>query len=267
MAHSSQKSFSSKTTSTFKKIRKKEKKRIAMTRHPKRHIGWALVPVFLSCTALAQSPQQPGALQQRIQEMQQATAMNEQQLRGYQWIETTTLTVDGKPRPPQRSLCSYAPDGTLRKTPLQSAVAPQVSGGPLRKHIAEKKIEEFQEKVAQIHVLTSLYLPLNQAKLGQALHGNRVDLERDGTNGSAVLVNDYAKLGDQLRLALNASTMRMERIGVKSYFDQPSDALTADVQFSLLPDGTVYPSVTTITAPAKKISITTVSSDFSKLAY
>ena len=199
--------------------------------------------------------------------MQHATAMNEQQLRGYQWIETTTLTIDGKPRPPQPSICRYASDGTLHKTPLQSPATPQVSGGPLRKHIAEKKIEEFQEKVAQIHILTAMYLPLSSEKLGQALHGSRVNLEPDGANGSAIIVNDYAKLGDQLRLTLNVSTMRMQRIGIKSYFDQPTDALTADVQFSLLPDGTVYPSITSINAPSKKISITTASSDFSKPAY
>lgn len=238
-----------------------------MNRHAKRYVGWALVPVLLSWTALGQSPQQPGILQQKLQEMQQATAMNEQQLHGYQWIETTTLTIDGKPRPPQQSICRYAPDGTVHKTPLQPQQAPQVSGGPIRKHRAEKKIKEFQEKVAQIHVLTAMYLPLSNAKLGQAFRANRVDLEGDGANRSAIIVNDYAKPGDQLRLTLNVSTMRMRRIGVKSYFDQPSDALTADVQFSFLPDGTVYPSITTINTPSKKISMTTVSSDFSKPAY
>jgi len=238
-----------------------------MNRHAKRYLGWAFTSILLSCAALAQSPQEPGAVQQKIQQMQQATAMNEQQLRGYQWIETTTLTIEGKPRPPQQSLCRYGPDGTVHKTPMQAQQAPQVSGGPLRKHIAEKKIEEFQEEVAQIHALTAMYLPLSHAKLGQALHVNRVDLERDGANGSAIIVNDYAKPGDQLRISLNVSTMHIQRIEVKSYFDQPSDALTADVQFSLLPDATAYPSITTINAPSKKISITTLSSDFSKLAY
>lgn len=108
---------------------------------------------------------------------------------------------------------------------------------------------------------------MSYTKLGQALHTNRVDLERDETNGSSIIVNDYAKPGDQLRLTVNVSTMHIRRIGVRSYFDQPSDALTADVQFSQLPDGTAYPSITTINAPSKKVSITTVSSDFSKLAY
>lgn len=238
-----------------------------MNRHAKSYIGWALIPVLLPCTAFAQSLQQPVITQQqKLQEMQQAMAMNEQQLHGYQWIETTTLTIDGKPRSPQQSLCRYGPDGTVHKTPLQPQEAPRVSGGPLRKHIAEKKIEEFQEKVAQIHALTAMYLPLSNSKLGQALHVKRVDLERDPTSGGAIIVNDYAKPGDQLRLTLNVSTMHILRIGVTSYFGQPSEALTVDVQFSSLPDGTAYPSITRINSPSKKVSITTVSSNFSKPA-
>lgn len=125
-----------------------------MNRHAKRYIRWVLIPVLLSCSALAQSLQEPGGSQQKIQEMQQATAMNEQQLRGYQWIEATTLIIDGKPRAPQQSLCRYDLDGTILKTPLQPQEAPRVSGGRLRKHIAQKKIEEFQEEAAQMHALT-----------------------------------------------------------------------------------------------------------------
>jgi hypothetical protein len=238
-----------------------------MNHRAKHYIGWALIPVLLSCAALAQSQLEPGPLRQKIQEIQQATVMNEQQLHRYQWIETTTLTIDGKSGQPKQSICRYATDGTLYKTPLQPQEAPAVTGGPLRRRMAERKIEEFQEKVAQVHALTAMYLPLDHPKLEQALHANRVDLEHDGTNGSAIIVNDYAKPGDQLRLTLNTSTMQIERITVRTYFDQPNDALTADVQFSQLPDGTVYPSVTAINAPSKKISITTVSSDFSKPAY
>src|SRR5258708_39477691 len=119
-----------------------------MNRHAKRYIGWALIPVLLSCTALAQPPQEPGALQQKFQEMQQATAMNEQQLHGYQWIETTTLTIDGKPRSPQQSLCRYGPDGTVHKTPLQPQEAPQVSGGAPPKQTAGKKIAEVPREAA-----------------------------------------------------------------------------------------------------------------------
>src|SRR5262249_62031938 len=126
-----------------------------MNRQTKRYLGWVLTPILLSCTALAQSPQESGAVQQKIRQMQQATAMNEQQLRSYQWIETTTLSIDGRPRPPQQSLCRYGPDGTVHKTPMQAQQAPQVSGGPLPNDIPRKKNEEFHGEVAAVHQRTA----------------------------------------------------------------------------------------------------------------
>ena len=238
-----------------------------MNRATEHHIACAIVTFLLARTALTQAQQEPEALQQKIQQMQQATARNEQQLRTYQWIETTTTTIGGKPRPPKQSICRYATDGTLHKTPLQPQEPPKVSGGPLRRKIEQKKIEEAQQEATQVHTLTSMYLPLNQAKLKQAFHKNRVDLEHDATNGSAIIIHDYAKPGDQLRFSLNTSTMQIQSITVKTYSDDPKDVLTVHVQFSLLPDGTSYPSITTINAASKKLSVTTVSSDFSRPAY
>jgi len=107
-----------------------------------------------------------------------------------------------------------------------------------------------------------MYLPANQAKLNEAFHTNRVDLEQNATNGSAIIVHDYAKPGDQLRFSLNISTRQIQSITVKTYSADPKDVLTVGVQFSLLPDGTSYPSITTINS--KKLSVTTVSSDFSR---
>jgi hypothetical protein len=48
---------------------------------------------------------------------------------------------------PKQSLCRYTAEGTLAKIPLSpQQPAPQPSGGPLRRHIMEKKIEEVQEE-------------------------------------------------------------------------------------------------------------------------
>ena len=183
-----------------------------MNRVTKCHIACAIVTSLLACTALTQGKQEPETLQQTIQQMQQATARNEQQLHTYQWIETTTTTIDGKRRPPKQSICRYAPDGTLHRTPLQPQEKPKVSGGPLRRKIEKKKIKEAQQEVTQVDALTGVYLPLNQVKLNEAFHTNRVDLEQNATNGSAIIVHDYAKPGDQLRFSLNISTMQIQSV-------------------------------------------------------
>jgi hypothetical protein len=205
-------------------------------------------------------------LQQKVQQMEQATVKNEQQLHTYQWVESTTLTIDGTTRPPKQSLCRYAADGTVVKTPVGSSDEPRMPGGPM-KHIAEKKKEKVEDEVEQIHALMQLYLPFNQAKLQEVLRTGKVDLEHDGTNGDAVILNNYAKPGDELRLALNPTTMRIEQISVMTYFDEPKDAMRVEIHFAILPDGTVYPTLTSIEAPSKKLSIETANSDFSKVVH
>lgn len=246
---------------------------IAMNHHKATsHLARAIILLLLGCASFAQTQQAPKTLQQKIQQMQQAFARNKRQLHSYQWIETTTLTVDGKQRPPKQSICKYGPDGTLQKTSL----GPQEEstgrkGGPLlggliRRSIAKKKKDEVKDKMAQVHALAGMYLPFDPAKFKEALDTGRVDVKQDGANDDIVTVNDYAKKDDQLRLTLNGSTMQVEQITVKTYFEKPKDTLSANMQVSRLGDGTTYPGVTTIKAPLKKLSITTVESDFSKAA-
>jgi hypothetical protein len=132
------------------------------------------------------------------------------------------------------------------------------------RRIEKKKIEEAQEEIAQVHWLVARYLPLSREALQQAFQTNRIDVEHGGDQGNSIVIHDFAKQGDTLSFHLNLATMDLRSIGVRSYLDSPSDVLTADVQFAVLPDGTHYPGVTTINAPGKRISITAVQSDFSK---
>jgi hypothetical protein len=213
----------------------------------------------------SQTPPVSEPLQQKIQVMQQSAAQNEQRLHQYQWIETATVTMNGTPRAPKQSICRYNPYGTLVKTPIGAQGGPPpVSGGPLRRHIMENKIEEAEQDLATTRELTARYLPLNPGILKQALQTRRIDLEHEPTGDNALVINDYAKSGDRLILDLDTATLQLRQITVRSYFASPSEAFTATVQFSALGDGTTYPSIVTIDAPTKKLSITTVSSSFSR---
>lgn len=142
-----------------------------------------------------------------------------------------------------------------------------MGGGLIRKYIAEQKKEKVQEEVEEIHALTRQYLPFNQAKFVSVLRTGKVDFERDGTSGDTLILNNYAKPGDQLRLMLNRTTMQIDRISVRTYLDQPQEMMTVDVRFSILADGTTYPALTSIAAPSMKLSIYTLNSNYSKAVY
>lgn len=231
---------------------------------------WWKQPMFvlLVCvnTCLVQAQQPPGKLQENLQQMQQANARNEQQLHTYQWIETVAVTINGNSKPPRQSICSYTADGTLNRSPLGSPPKMSEPRGPLRRFLTDKKMEAVQNELAQVRALVGLYLPPDHEKFRQAFAANKVSFEANSAGSISIVTHDYVKPGDELRLVLNVSTMLIQHISVKSYFENPKDILTADVSFSSLADGTFYPSETIVDAPLKKLSLTTVSSDFSKPA-
>ena len=245
-----------------------------MNNHRTKHfIEGALFALLLTCRTFAQAPppQTPDALPQQIQQMQEANAKNEQQLHEYQWIETTTLTLHDEPRPPKRSICKYGPDGKVQKTPLgqqEASTGRQGGGFPgrgglVRGLVVKHKKEEAQKELAQVRAVTEMYFPVDRAKLKQALQSGQVHFVTGDSDEETIVIDNYAKKGDEVKLTLNHSTMQMERVSIKSYLDKPKDALTAEVQFSALPDGTRYRSSTTVNAPSKKLSVETLNSDYS----
>jgi hypothetical protein len=57
---------------------------------------------------------------------------------------------------------------------------------------------------------------------------------------------------------------QMSNLSINSYLNAPTDAVTVNVQFASLPDGTNYPSQTTINAAAKNLTVTTTNSNYQK---
>jgi hypothetical protein len=254
------------------------KRRIVVIKVPNGASGvvfnaFALRFVLCSLAVVAQtSPPQAESLQQKVQQMQMVMARNEQQLHNYQWVESTTLTVKARSIPTKQSLCRYASDRTVVKTALGTSVQQESGprGGPF-KHIAEAKKEKIQDEVEHIQSLVQTYLPFNPEKIEKVLRAGKVFFEHDGTNSDAVILADYAKPGDQLRISLNQTTKQVDRISIKTYLNAPEDGVdvdvAVDVHCAILPDATVYPALMSIEAPSKKLSITTANSKFSKVAF
>jgi hypothetical protein len=57
-----------------------------------------------------------------------------------------------------------------------------------------------------------MYLPPNKEKLRQAVAASRLTFEKDDAGGNAIVIHDYAKAGDELRLVLNTSTLQIQHI-------------------------------------------------------
>ena len=234
---------------------------------------WMIALCLGACAPAALSQGQPGGLQKEIRQIRDAMAGNRQRLHGYQWIETVTIAIDGTPRTPRRSLCRYGADGKLQKTALdqqpgrsegRSGAMPLRGGGLIRMALAKRKKDKYRKEIKEISALRRLYMPIDPAKLRAASQTGQIAIHNSGPSEDAIVIDNYAKQGDQFRITVNRSPMQIEAIRVKSWLKKPKDSVTSVVTFGRLPDGTMYPAVTSVKAPSEKFSITIVDSDFSR---
>jgi len=225
-----------------------------------------IAPATAQTTATAKAE-----LQQRLAEIKQSVAENQQKLHKYQWTETTQITLKGEPKPPKQSLARYGPDGKVQKTPIgapQEQQQPQQAGGRggrVKQKIIEKKKEELKDYTDQVKTLLALYVPPDPQHMQQAFQAGKASLNK-GSGTADIVFHDYALPGDQMTLSFDTAAKKISTINVKTYMDDPKDAVTLAVQFASLPDGTHYVQKTDLNATAKQLQVTTTSANFQPLA-
>lgn len=231
--------------------------------------GISLAAILASGALAAQTREggmAQGMLKQKLEAIKASAATNQAKLHQYTWTETSNINVNGRDMPPKESMCSYGPDGKVRKTPIggsQQADAAPGRGGRLMARIKENKKAEMTDYMQQVGHVISLYVPPNAQKMQQAFEARKVSF--DHANGIADLVfKDYALPGDSMTVAFDTATRKIRSIRVKSYLDTPQDAVRLDVEFATLPDGTNHPSRTALDAQGKGIHVVNTNSNYRK---
>ena len=230
-----------------------------------RVISIAAVMLAASVPAFAQAGGAGGDLQAKLADVKQAVAANQQKLRSYQWIETTQLTLNGDAKPPSQSQCQYGPDGTVQKTQI-TAPPPPPSGGRMKQRIVANKKDEMQQYMGGVKQVIGMYVPPDGQKMQAAFQAGKATLGSGGSPGTAQLVfKDYAQPGDQMTLTFDTAAKKLTALNVNTYMDNPKDVVTLTVQFSSLPNGVNYVYQSVLNATAKKLVVTTTSSNYQPL--
>ena len=220
--------------------------------------------VVLALAAVAAAQGAGGAsaeVKQKVAALKQSVAANQQKLRKYQWTEVQQLTLKGETKPQQQFLCQYGPDGAVEKYPMGPQEQP--SGGRLKQKMIAKKKAEMQDYMADVKSLLALYIPPNPQKMQQAVQSGNASLSRDAAAGIVNLTfKNYAQPGDEMVIAVNTTGKRISTINVNTYMGEAKDAVTLNVSFSTLPDGTNYVQKTVLNMAAKQMLVTTLNTNY-----
>jgi len=208
----------------------------------------------------AQSPE----TQQRIVEVKEAAARNKQALAQYTWVEQDTIILKGDEKKQEHFQVRLGPDGKAQKTPLDALqAAPVEHEGRLKRHIIEKKKEEYKEYADQIRSLIQQYLPPDKDMLEQAYQkGNIMVGPQPGTPGQyRVVISNYVKQGDKMTLVMDGAQKSIVNLLIATYLDDPKDAVNVNAAFSPIPGGPNHVSSETINGVSKHLTVSVQNSN------
>jgi hypothetical protein len=145
--------------------------------------------------------------------------------------------------------------------------SPQTKKRGLRGRIVEKKKEELTDYMKQAVALVKTYVPPDPARIQAVKDAGKVSLDLPGGgHGARVNLRDYAKPGDLLSVEVNPETNRVLGLNVATYLDDAKDAVTLNVRFLSLQDGTGYPANEVLDAKAKNLLVNVTNSGYRKSA-
>lgn len=211
----------------------------------------------------AQSPE----VQERVAEVKEATAKNKQALAQYTWVEQVTISLKGEQKKQEHFQVQLGPDGKQQKTSLDPPPAPPEHEGRLKKHIVEKKTEEYKDYAGQVKALIQQYVPPEKELIEQARQKGNIMLGPvAGTPGEYRLVlSNYLKQGDNLTLVMDKAQKDLASLTISTYLTDTSDAVNVNVQFSRIPGGPNHVSGETINGASKQLTIAIQNSNYQHL--
>ena len=230
----------------------------------------ALMAVGALVVALGICPQMSAQglkqeLQQKVATVKEAVARNKASLRRYTWTEQNQVLYKGEVKKTQQYICRYGPDGKVQKTMLGQP-APEKRKRGLRGRIIEEKTDEMKDYMQRAVALIHNYVPPNPQEMQAAYQAGNVMIGGAGPGQIQLLFKNYVKSGDSMTFYFNSATKAPTAISVNSYLNDPKDAVTLQVTFQTLPDGTNYEANSVLNAPAKNIQVNVTNSNYQKLA-
>ncbi len=200
-------------------------------------------------------------MEERVAALKKTLQDDQAKLKQYEWIETTTVSVKGKEVSQTQNRCYWGKEGKLQKVPVTPPQEPKKKRG-LRGRVAEKK-EEMTDYLKSAVDLVKLYVPPDPNRIQAAKDKGKASLQMIQPGKRVRLeFRDYRLPGDTLGAEIDLTNNRIVRLKVATYLADPKDAVTPDVKFASLKDGTGYPAQSVLDAKAKKIKVTVENSGY-----
>jgi hypothetical protein len=212
--------------------------------------------------AMAQTP--PLSMPERVAALKTNLAISQANLRQYEWIETTVVSLNGEEKSRKQQRCYYGADGVLQKVVVDASPPPEKKFG-LRGRIIANKTAELTTYMQSAVSLVKSYVPPDSARIQAVKDAGNVSIDVLVPGQSArINFRDFQKPGDNLGVGIDIASNRVSGLTVASYLDSPTDVVTMTASMAQLNDGTTYATNITLNAAAKNLTVTVQNSGYRK---
>lgn len=231
------------------------------------HIAFPALLVFAFFAGLGQPVvAQNQEMLEQVAEVKQSVAQNKQALAQYTWVEQVNIILKGEQKKQEHFQVRLGPDGKPQKQSLDPPPAPPEREGRLKKHIVEKKTEEYKEYADSIKALIQQYVPPEKDLIEQARQKGNIMVGPAGAPGEVRLViSNYVKQGDNMTLVIDKAQHELTSLSIATYLSDPSDAVNVRVQFARLPNGPNHVDSETINGVSKQLTIAIQNNNYQRL--
>ena len=218
----------------------------------------------LAISALQATAQNP-ALQEKVAQIKQAMAANKAALAHYTWQEQQQISLKGEVKSTKLYQVVIT-NGQQQKSEISGTPQAAPSGGRLKRHIVEKKTDEFTEYGQQIAALAKQYAAPNPQAMDQAKAQGNISIQPDAGNGTVSLViKSYIKPNDSVTLTFNTQQKAIVSVNVNTYLSDPKDAVTIAINYAKLPSGVNHVATMQINGVSKQLGVNIQNSNYQQL--
>ena len=225
-------------------------------------VAVAAAVVFSSPGRMLAAGQDPKSPDQILAAIKQSLGASQKQIRQYEWIETTILSLKGEEKSRSQKRCYYGADGKVQKLPVEPAQAQQQAaggggrrGGRMAQRIVENKKDEITEYMEKAAATIHEYLPPDPDRIQKVKDAGKATMTPSGQGRARVALADFVKPSDALSIDLDLANNRILAIAVKTYVEKPEENVGLTVTFGELAGGIVYQAETVLDAPEKNVKV------------
>ena len=234
-----------------------------------------ILPTLIACMALsllgsgagpATAPADKAETEQHVAALVKSLKQSQANLKQYEWIETTVISVKDEEKARKLNRCYHGEDGKLQKVPIATGDEEKKKPRGIRGKIAEQKKEEMTDYMKQVLGLVHTYVPPDPAALRKAKEAGKASVHLlDPGKRVRLDFREYQLPDDLFSVEIDLTTDRILSARITSHVSAADDPLTCDARFAALKDGTTYPAQVTLDVKEKKMKVTVENSGYRKL--